>query len=360
MIVTESDSPTPKIGTIHPICALDFCNNKSRAQKEMADTSLIQWSEGLVRGPSGRSMRQVPVRHVWASTVWSTKDGELWRRHFDAISGDWRWDVDGPLQYAFDAQGRTGLYLDDRFRPIETIIALAWLHRAPETLAQVHIEEGMDIHLNHISWEDGESNAERGAIPGETWKPLKWKCGVVPAPPGYAISNTGRLRSPSDDVTHGFAFDGTFGWTRMAAIKNCGLVDLHLAAGLIEPIVDDMKLKPCIRDTLDAILSHERLTPADLSRYQGIKLDTAWSYFRQACVYVPKRTLKELGHTLVSRDLWRFLNRMLDREEPELTDKLTMLMARVQDELEDDGPFARRDWGMGELAFGRMCVLAQA
>ena len=326
----------------------------------MADTSLVKWSEGLVRCPNGHTARQVPMRHVWASSVWCTKDGTLWRRHFDVISGDWCWDVDGALQYAFDAHGRQGLYLDDAFRPIETIIALAWLHRAPETLAQVNVEEGMEIHLNHISWMDGESNEERGAIPGETWKALKWKCGVVPASAGYAISNEGRLKAPSGDVTAGFAFDGTFGWTRMAAIKNCGLVDLHLAAGLIEPIVDDMKLKPCIRDTLDAILSHERLTPADLSRYQGIKLDTAWSYFRQACVYVPKRTLKELGHTLVSRDLWRFLNRMLDREEPELTDKLTMLMARVQDELEDDGPFARRDWGMGELAFGRMCVLAQA
>ena len=115
MIVTESDSPTPKIGTIHPICALDFCNNKSRAQKEMADTSLIQWSEGLVRGPSGRSMRQVPVRHVWASSVWSSRDGELWRRHYDVISGDWRWD-DASIQYAFDATGRQGLYLDDHFR----------------------------------------------------------------------------------------------------------------------------------------------------------------------------------------------------------------------------------------------------
>ena len=326
----------------------------------MADTSLIKWSEGLVHGPSGRSMRQVPVRHVWASSVFSTKDGELWRRHFDVIRGDWRWDVDGNLQYAFDAQGRQGLYLDDQFRPIETIIALAWLHRAPQTIAQVRIEEGKEIHLNNLSWMDGESNEERGAIPGETWKPLKWKCGLVPAPPGYAISNKGRLKAPSGDVTAGFAFDGTFGWTRMAAIKDCGLVDLHLAAGLIEPIVDDMKLKPCIRDTLDAILSHERLTPVDLSRYQGIKLDTAWSYFRQACVYVPKRKLKELGQTLVARDLWRLLNKMREGEEPELTDKLAILMARVQDELDDNGPFARRDWEMGELAFGRMCVCAQA
>lgn len=340
-------------------CALDFGTNNNLEQKEMADTQ-IKWSEGVVRSPGGRSMRQVPVRHVWASSVWCTNNGELWRRHFDVISGDWRFDVDGPLQYAFDAEGRQGLYLDDRFRPIETIIALAWLHRAPETVAKVNVVEGMSIHLKHISWLDDESNEERGAIPGETWKPLKWKCGLVPAGAGYAISNKGRLRAPSGDVTAGFASDGTFGWTRMAAIKDCGLVDLHLAAGLIEPIVDDMKLKPCIRDTLDAILSHERLAPADLSRYQGIKLDTAWSYFRQACVYVPKRKLKELGQTLVSRDLWRLLNKLLEEEEPELTDKLTILMERVHDELEDNGPFARRDWEMGELAFGRMCVCAQA
>ena len=325
----------------------------------MADTQ-IKWTEGVVRGPSGHSMRQVPVRHVWASSVWCTKDGEVWRRHYDVITGGWRWDVDGPIQYAFDPQGRQGLYLDDHFRPLETIIALAWRHRAPETLAQVQVEEGMPIHLDHVSWVDGESNQERGTIQGETWKPLKWKCGLVPVPPGYAISNRGRLRSPSGDVTAGFVFDGAFGWTRLAAIKDCGLVDLHLAAGLIQAIVDDMKLKPCIRDTLDAILSDERLSPADLSRHAGIKLDTAWSYYRQACAYVPKRTLKTLGETLVARDLWRLLLKMLEEEDHELTDKLTILMERVQDELADNGPFARRGWEMGELAFGRMAVVAQA
>ena len=51
---------------------------------------------------------------------------------------------------------------------------------------------------------------------------------------------------------------------------------------------------------------------------------------------------------------------LVDEEEPELTDKLTILMERVQDELEDNGPFARRDFEMGELAFARMAVISQA
>ena len=310
-----------------------------------------------MRGPSGRSMRQVPVRHVWASSVWCTKEGELWRRHYDVISGDWRWD-DAPIQYAFDARDRQGLYLDDAFRPIETIIALAWLHRAPKTLAQVQVEEGKPLHLDHLSWTDGESNEERGMIPGESWKQLKWKCGVVPAPPGYGISNKGRLRAPSGDVTAGLAFNGAFGWTRLAAIKGCGLVDLYLAAGMIKPIVDNIKLKPCIGETLDGILSDDKISPADLSRHTGIQLDTAWSYFRQAAVWVHKRKLKQLGETLVARDLWRLLNRMLEDDDRDLTDKLTILMQRVQDELADNGPFARRGWEMGELAFARMAVVS--
>jgi hypothetical protein len=58
----------------------------------------------------------------------------------------------------------------------------------------------------------------------------------------------------------------------------------------------------------------------------------------------------------------RLLLKMLEDEDHELTDndKLTILMERVRDELADNGPFARRGWEMGELAFGRICIVAQA
>ena len=73
-----------------------------------------------------------------------------------------------------------------------------------------------------------------------------------------------------------------------------------------------------------------------------------------------RRKLKEIAETLVARDLWRLLNRMLEEEDHDLTDKLTVLMERVRDELADNGPFARRDWEMGELAFARMATVSQA
>ena len=321
----------------------------------VADDTLISWKDGLLVSPTGARMRQVPTKHVWTSTLHCSEDGELWRRHYDVLTGTWRWD-DQPTQLAMeDATGCMGLRVDCVFRPLATLIALAWHHRAPETQARVEVAEGEPLDVSSVRWKESESNQEEfeGVMPGETFKPLRWSCGIVSVPPGYEISNKGRLRK-GDRITSGFFFHGTCGPTRLAAVRDCGLVDLHLAAKLMPPALE---LKPCLMKAFDAMMCN--LTPSQFANQTGVQLDTAWNYFRQVAVYVPKSKLKLLGEALTARDLWRLLWHMRERDDPELTDKLTILMERAKGELDDNGPFARRDWAYGELGFARMCVVAQ-
>ena len=318
----------------------------------------IEWADGLLRAPTGAWLRQVPTKHAWASTIWCSEDGEVWRRYFNAVTGEWRWNVEGHTELAMDASGAMGVHLDGQFKPLATVIALSFLHRAENAEQRVQVQEGKPCELTYIRWAHGESNEEHGgALPNEKWKPLRhWKvAGIAPIPDGYEISTHGRLKSPAGDVTHGFWFKGSCGPTRLAAVKGVGLVDLWLAAKLIPAAVD---LKPCVASAFDGMMSGK--TPSQLATDLCIKLDTAWSYYRQAAVYAPKSKLRELGEYLVSRDLWRLLLAMRKDDDDQLGDTLTILMERVKDELSGTGAFARREWQMGELAFARQCIVGLA
>lgn len=63
---------------------------------------------------------------------------------------------------------------------------------------------------------------------------------------------------------------------RLAAVRDCGLVDLHLAAKLMPPALE---LKPCLMKAFDAMMCN--LTPSQFANQTGVKLDTAWNYYRQ-------------------------------------------------------------------------------
>ena len=65
-------------------------------------------------------MRQVPAKYTWASTLWTSRGGEVWRRHYNSVSGQWHWDEDGALEPSMGANGRMGFHLDNGFTPIET------------------------------------------------------------------------------------------------------------------------------------------------------------------------------------------------------------------------------------------------
>lgn len=321
--------------------------------------SMIAWKDGLLQSPSGHAMRQVPAKYTWASTLWTSRGGEVWRRHYNSVSGQWHWDEDGALEPSMGSDGRMGFHLDNGFTPIETVIALAWLHRKPGTKAVVEVQEGKPVHAKYMDWKEAETMVEDGALGNEKWKKLRTvmpRIGVVPMPDGYEISDLGRLKNTqTGDMTAGFWYEGLSGPTRMAAVKGCGLIDLYLAAKLIPAA---LYLKPYLLMAANAMMQGK--TPLDLAHAAGVQVDTAWSYFRQAGPVLPRSKLKEIGKAVVTRDLWRLLMAMWEQEDKRLGGKLTELLSIVEEELPSGSPFWRVDNRMGMLGFARLCVTAQA
>jgi hypothetical protein len=326
--------------------------------------SMIVWKDGLVKAPDGRSMREVATKYPWTSTLWCSKDGLVWRRHWSAVAGRWHWADEGPMDHVEDKEtGRLGVYLPNRgWTELAVVIATAWHHRAPSERAThdprspVNVEDGQ-MHAKHIRWVQSESNTERDVIAHEKWKPLKGKIGAVPIPESeYMISTAGRLKNvETQEITQGFFFEGACGPTRLAAIKNCGLCDLWMHAKLIAPAICPPQR---IQDAARALMNDH--TPADLSRHASINIDTAWSYCREAAkaFAFPRSKMRELGERLVARDLWKLVTAMWDDDDRRLDGPLNDLFEVVEDELSADGAFARRGWSKGELAFSRQCVQA--
>jgi len=319
----------------------------------------VRWADGIERCPSGKSVREVPSKHPFTSSIWVSKDGEIWRRFYNVLSGEWNWSEEGPLEYAEDANGRVGINLASQFRPIQTVIALGWLHRAPHTQARAELmEDSEGVHFDNIQWAEAENNVETGSIADEKFKPLKnWKCGIVPCPEGYMISSHGRLKSPNGDITSGFWIDGACGPTRVAAAKDCGLIDLFVAAKLIPSAVH---VTACIKTAADYMMNGK--TPKQHARDECVKPDTSYSYYRQAlaALKLPRTAIRDLAETLISPDLFRLLARMCDEDDDRLTAKLMVLMEVVEDELPDSSRFWRVECQMGMLGLARQLVVALA
>ena len=313
---------------------------------------MIQWKHGLLRSPDGLWMRQVPAKHAWSSALWVSKCGQVWRRFYNAVRQEWHWDEEGAVVHVEDEQGRMGIYLDRGFTLLEVVIALAWLHRAPETPMKVTVREGRPIHARYISWLQGESNEERGTIRDETWRPLKVRCGVVRCPDGYMISSEGRLKAPDGDVTEGYYFEGIAGHTRLAAVKDCGLVDLGLASKILPNAI---YFKPHLKTAADAMMSD--VTPAQFALETSIQLDTAWSYYRGVAEFVPVTRIKEIAPKLVDKHLWRLLHELKAEGDDRLGGPLKPLMEVVQNRLPLRSDFWQIEGQMAMLAFGRLCVL---
>lgn len=295
------------------------------------------------------------MKHTWSSTLWISKDGEAWKRYYNPISKAWHWGDEGALDFVEGDQGNMGLYLDRGFTALEVVIALAWLHREPDTPMRVEVKEGKPLHAKYIRWVEMEEHEEEGAIKGEKWTPLRrWRCGLVPCAEGYEISNRGRLKSPGGEVTAGFWFEGMAGPTRFAAVKDCGLVDLWVAAKLIEAFV---YLRPYVKLTVDAMVTGK--TPRDLTQVPGVsvELDTAWSYFRQAAEFMPPRLLWQVAERVVDKYLLRLLLEMQKEDDERLGGQLNPLMEVVQDRLPARSEFWRIDGQMGMLAFARLTVV---
>ena len=275
----------------------------------------LWWPGGIEQGPDG-VVRELPQRHVWASSIWVTQEGTARRKWWNPVERRWRWDAE-PLPIIV-ADGRAGVHAPN-WMSLERAICMAWRLRAPESVHSIDevvrvrlvdtvgdddassVDEGMSAST--LRWvEEEEGEGERG-VPKEVWRSLRWRVGAVPVGKGYSISSQGRLRDLRGRVTRGaWAFG-----RRWAAVAGVGLVDLYEAAGMDGGI----PLPLSIRQARGAILANA--TPLDLARAVGISEGTAWSYVCRAAVYVDGAALRLRAKALVDPSIWEAVQRLRGR-----------------------------------------------
>lgn len=308
---------------------------------------MIAWKPGLERSPDGNRVREIPTRHTWSSTLHISKDGVAWRRFFNPITQVWNW-AEKPQNYALGVDNtRLGISILDQWVPLSTAVCLAWKHRLPGSPTKSILEQGFTIHTDHLRWTEPGSNKEQGVIEDEIWSPLKYRCGIRNCPQSYKISNRGRIKSPTGQITSGFyALD-----TMWAAVKGAGLVDLLLACGN-KP--NAPQLRPYQSLTVNCIMTGN--TPKDLSSDCAIALSTAWSYFTQCAVFIQASDLQRIGPNLISRDVWSILHILQSENEPLLGGTLKELLPIVESRLSSDSEFIASPFKLSELRFARLCI----
>ena len=244
----------------------------------------------------------LPQANTWSSAVFVTADGVLRTRQYNAVTGAWAWGHELPLVLE---DGRAGYITKDGWRSVDAVIAQAWLPRMPGSRLRekvtVRLVDGSDVasearpRVEELEW-DAPDVPDDAPRKGEKWRPLRWRCGLIPVDTRYQISNQGRLKSPfTGAVTEGFAAHGT----RWAGVRESGLlVDILAAAGLQEE-----RIPPAIRMAREALLSG--YTPTDLADAAGIQESTAWKNTCVAAQGVRGDQLRKVVPTLVGQRLWR-------------------------------------------------------
>ena len=316
--------------------------------------SEVSWPDGLERDPEGRPCRQIPQRHTWSSVVFITRDGDARRRHYNPISETWSWEAD-ILPMSFGGDGARMGYVLDHWLSVDRAIALAWLHRSPEstcTLIEGDVELGAKGKRIPLSWSVGEHmGKEAGPMEGERFKSLRWRCGLCVCPSGYKVSNYGRLMNPKGKCTRGLFFQGD----RYAAVRGCGLVNLTVAAGLRKR---EVGLTPTLFLAAEALGTGR--TPLELAHtHESDRTEaTAWSYFTRVAPFFAGEELRKRVPRLVSRDMWSLLQGMAASKEAAVGESLTQLMPVVQKRLQRRGEFRKSEYQWEQLRLARLSVLA--
>ena len=145
------------------------------------------------------------------------------------------------------------------------------------------------------------------------------------------------LKSPSGEITRGFAAHRT----RWAAVKGCGLVDLHAAAGLVRA---EVTLPDRVFHAYRSLVAG--VTPQQHATRHRIRCKLAWDYFSCAAPHVSNA--RALGQPMVDADLWDALEAMGD--DPLLGGPLKRLRTEVSKRLGRAVPWE-------QLRFARTCLV---
>ena len=305
---------------------------------------MFSWKDGEEKH-RGIVYRQVPQRYTWSSQVFVSSKGRAKRRFWNPISHSFTWeDVD-----IIEDNDRMGIRMQ-HFLPIETIIAMAWRRREPDTPTKVIVSpQGTTAKTVRWQHEENEDDIEHM---GETWKPLSYKLGLIPCDSQYQISSHGRLKSPFRDengkrpITRGFWWDNE----RWAYVKPAGLISLTRASSRERGAA----LPPSLQCAMDCLMTGH--SPEDLADSQGIQEGSAWTYFCRVVPHIKDKVeLRRRGKELVPPDLWRLLKRMKKDEDALLGGRLLDLIAKCEHELDE---FMDEEFKFEQLRFARSILLA--
>ena len=127
------------------------------------------WNYGVLKRER-KLFRQVPVKHVWSSTLWISRDGECFRRFYNPIAHAWTWSDDAQC-IVLDEHGRAGLQILNQWTPLTTVIALAWIPRKPGSPMRTRlVADGARPIAKNIRWlEMAEHRPEPRRLKDETW-----------------------------------------------------------------------------------------------------------------------------------------------------------------------------------------------
>jgi hypothetical protein len=308
--------------------------------------TMLVWRDGIVRAPCKHEVREIPQRNVWSQSLWITRKGDVWKRVFNPVTNEWSWSEKVPL--VLDDKGaRQGLRLPHSvsgFVPVNLLIAMAWRRRVPYSETKVHETVGQQPSAVSIRW-DEEQNDFVGDIPGEVWRPLEGKIGLVPINPSYSISDRCRLKNGQGDVTAGHWWDGRM-W---AAVKGSGLLDLTAAAKRRKEIV----IPPSIERALSAL--RDGVPPSEYAKECGMKVTSAWSAYTTAAPHLNPTDLRRSCRKIVPQELWNALTQMKKIQNPVLGESLTDLVSEVDNCIPN---FSKSRLRFEHLRLARMGILA--
>lgn len=306
--------------------------------------TMIAWTDGIERAPDKKHIREIPQRFTWSSSLWISQYGDIWRRTYNPISEEWSW-TDKP-SLVLDESGREGLHLP-HFVPVETLICMAWRRRKPDTPTKVYLQNvEQPVTAHNLCWQEEDDSEEPTRIPGETWRTVKCKIGLVPCDSRYLISNFARLKNPDNQITSGHWWDSRY-W---AAIKGCGMLDLTSCARGWRTLDGVPK---SIEEAMDALACG--VDPVDFADHRDIKETSAWSSYTKAAQHLRPSELRKACREIVMPELWRILSQLKEEENVILGGSLTDLLEEVDERLPG---FAEHELRFEQLRLGRMGIVA--
>ena len=252
--------------------------------------------EGTVEEVEGVAMRPIPLRRYWWSTVpWISETGDLRKRHYNARTNEWHWEprLRPPV---LDKRGRLGHRLQNQFRPLAQLIALAWVRRhAPmdrmRAVVLVEPSDGLVAHnLRYV--DDGEPSAGEDATSDdsasivelegddETWRDLECKVGIVPCVDvGVRLSSHGRV-CVDGVVSRGVPSLGG----HVCLVPGVPPVPIERVRDLL--FGAPRRERPPPRMARVIVLLREGASVREVARRMRIKPTTAWSYAHVALRFV--------------------------------------------------------------------------